>query len=362
MLSTPFGDLTTLNLRDSDTQQLVLFYDKHQILEGLVAENTADQVLEGALTSDCSLTPLRVVSVVGARSGSNKRTVLVLDQGTAPELLHPYLEQLSRQFGVKLVRYDSTARDLVTHPGAYRPGIELTASYGALTQKLRSSGFTKVESAVRNEMRQQQGFWGQLVGAYGNRLGDAVVLPRLFKNFAVQPYFDRGIWDIDRVYWDERRRVYGVIEVKHKYPFGKEPWRLKFGINCGSCGVLRDLASVGFRCFHSIMLKPYWNDTQTVTYLFNDMKARSRVLFCGKHFSFDDLDALYHQKAKTSPGKTTLTGQGDMQYVSFAASSLYRIGLLNDTNISERFAAALNGELQDHVTDTEIRNLRLEAK
>lgn len=362
MLRTPFGDLTTLNLRDPDTQQLVLFYDKHQILEGLVAENAADQVLEGALTSDSSLTPLRVVSVVGARSDSHKRTVLVLDQGTAPKLLHSYLEQLAQQFGVKLVRYDSAARDFITHPGVYRPGTELTDSYGALTQKLRSRGLTKVESAVRNEMRQQQGFWGQLVGAYGDRLGDSVVLPRLFKNFAVQPYFDRGVWDIDRVYWDGRRQAYGVIEVKHKYPFGKEPRPLKFGINCGSCGVLRDLASVGFLCFHSIMLKPYWNDIQTVTYLFNDMKARSRVLFCGKHFSFEELDALYHQPAKTSPGKTTLTGQGDLQYVSFLASNLHRIGMLNDSDISERFAAALHDELQEYVTDAEIRDLRLKVK
>jgi hypothetical protein len=361
MLSTPLGDLTTLDLSDPQIQQAVLFYDKHQLLEGIVAENHIDQILDAALGSDPHLKPLNVVSVMAATSKNKLRTVLVLDQGTATELLNPYLLQLAVKFPTKLVRYDPEKRDFITHKGQYTEGSALDKPYGELVKALGSSGgFAGVQSAVRDELRQKQGFWGQLVGAYGDRLGRSVVLPRLFKNFAVQPYFDRGVWDIDRVYQDTRQNTFGVIEVKHKYPFGKDPWPLQFGLNCGSCSVLRDLAGAGFQCFHSIMVKPFWKDSVSVTYLFNDVQARSRVMFCGKRFSFTELDALYRQRARRSPQKTTLTGQGEMEYVSFPASSLYKVGLLNDPDLPAKFAGALSGLPQLRITDQELQTLRMD--
>lgn len=84
---------------------------------------------------------------------------------------------------------------------------------------------------------------------------------------------------------------------------------------------------------------------ESVTYLFNNMEARSRVLFCGKHFTLTELEQLYKQRSRRSPSKTTLTGQGGLEYVSFAASTLRRIGKLNDQDLSKQLAAALGGAL-----------------
>lgn len=47
MLTTPFGELSTLDLENPETQQRVLFYDKHQVLEGIVAETTSIRCLMG---------------------------------------------------------------------------------------------------------------------------------------------------------------------------------------------------------------------------------------------------------------------------------------------------------------------------
>lgn len=167
--------------------------------------------------------------------------VLVLDQGTPTDLLHPYLTQLAKPFFAKLVRYDSERRQFLTHKDNYREGVVADEPLERLTEVLGAHQITSVAINVKDPTRQQQSFSGQLVGAYGKRLGREVVLPRIFKNFAVQPYFNRGVWDLDRIYCDSARRTYGVIEMKHKYPFGMRA--LQFGINCGSCGVLRDLGS-----------------------------------------------------------------------------------------------------------------------
>lgn len=314
MLPTPFGALGTLDLNDRSTQLKLLSYDKHQIMEGMVAEKDVDHILRTAFQSSPHLVQLDVVSVMAdSDRPQGRRYVLVLDLGTDAELLDRYLSQLGTKFRVKLVRYDHKLKDFVTHLRCYSTGLSLDQPYSELASKLldgKEVRFAPVDASLRNADRQQQVFWGQLVGAYGERLGSDVVLPRIFKNFAAQPYFPKGVWDIDRVCWNSEQQSFCVIEVKHKYPFGNPSWPLSFGINCGSCGVLRDLAAAGFECFHSIMVKPYWIDRVSSTYLFSDREARARLLFCGKLFVLSELQRLYQKKSFKSLRKQTLNGRG----------------------------------------------------
>lgn len=360
MLPTPFGELSSLDLNDQQTQQNILFYDKHQLLEGLVAENHVDQILEKTVQDEKRLIRLNVTSVVAGSSKSQKRYVIVLDHGCEPDLLRAYLLRLARGFNVKLVRYEVTARDFLTHSGRYVENVVLDTSYGLLVRALNSSPtFAPIASAIRDPTRQKQGFWGQLVGAYGSKLGSDAVLPRIFKNFAIQPYFDRGIWDIDRVFWDAQSRLFSVLEVKHKYPSGSARYPLSFGINVGSIGMLLDLATIGFRCFHTIMVKPYWDKGISVTFLFNHLEARKHVLFCGKNFDRDQLQQLFAKAPSLAPAETSLTGRKPLPFVFFDASSMHRIGLLDDQDLSKQFALALTDRLRILVTDDELRSHRL---
>ncbi|WP_158791500.1 hypothetical protein [Granulicella sp. L60] len=360
MLPTPFGELSSIDINERATQQDILFYDKHQLLEGLVAENHVDQILEKTVQDEERLVRLNVTSVLAGSSKSQKRYVLVLDQGCEPDLLRAYLSQLTKRFIVKLVRYDEAARDFVTHPGKYVEDVALDGSYGNLVKALnRNPVFIPIAEAIKDPTRQKQGFWGQLVGAYGDRLGTDVVLPRIFKNFAIQPYFDRGVWDIDRVFWDAQSRLFSVFEVKHKFPSGSGKYPLSFGINVGSVGMLLDLAEAGFRCFHTIMVKPYWNKGVSVTFLFNNLEARKHVLFCGKNFDRNEFLQLSQKKAYSAPSDTSLTGSNTLPFVFFDAVSLFRIGLLDDPDLSRQFALAITEQLQGHVTDDELRSHKL---
>lgn len=78
-LPTPFGELSLLELNDQETQQKVLFFDKRQLLEGLVAENHVDQILEKTVHDEERLVRLNVTSVLAGSSKFKKQYVLVLD-------------------------------------------------------------------------------------------------------------------------------------------------------------------------------------------------------------------------------------------------------------------------------------------
>ena len=280
MLTTPLGDLATLDLNNDSTQEQVLYYDKHQLLEGLVAEDVVDQVLNQMMQRQRNLSRLDVVSVVAAQKATTVKTVFVLDQGAPPEDLHNYVLQLRRGFSVRLVRYDNKSREFVTHNGEYTREIPLDKSLGEILRALEPNPrFPEIDTKIKDIIRQKQGFWGYLSGAYQTNIGMRLVLPRLFKNFAIQPYFDAGVWDIDRTFLGRSGQFY-VIEVKHKFPFGLG--KLKFGINRGSASALCKLSEAGFTCFHSIMVKPYWDDTHSVTYLSMSLKQGSESCSAAK--------------------------------------------------------------------------------
>lgn len=360
MLLTPFGELSSIDLNDQATQQKILFHDKHQLLEGLVAENHIDQILTSAQRGG-RLVRLKVTSVFAKTGKAAKPYVLVLDHGCETKLLNAYLAQLAKTFNVKLVRYDENLRKFFTHSAPYTENITLDSSYGTLVKKMVSeTEFALIAERIKNVSRQMQGFWGQMVSPYGSKLGLEVVLPRIFKNFAVQPYFNEGVWDIDQVYWDTQDHVFSVLEVKHKFPSDTGTFPLSFGINLGSVKMLLALHTAGFRCFHCIMVKPYWDKRVSITFLSNNLEARKNVLFCGKNFSREELEQLSKKKPWFAPSDTSLTGQKRVPVVFFGASSLFRIGLLDDSDLPERFALAITDQLKIQLTDGELRRRKLD--
>jgi hypothetical protein len=155
MLATPFGPLSSLSLDDLQTQQEIVFYDKHQLLEGLVAENHVDQILQKAVEAEKRLVRLDVTSVLAASSKSKRKYVIVLDQGCEPTLLKNYLSQLTLSFNVKLVRYEAAAKDFLTHTTPYVDGVSLDASYGELVTALNPTPvFAPIATAIKDPTRQ----------------------------------------------------------------------------------------------------------------------------------------------------------------------------------------------------------------
>lgn len=361
-MNTPLGNLKTLDLENAEIQKSILYYDKHQILEGLIAEQVVDQIIGKMLATQRQLGGMDVTSLIAAIRGGQRQHAFVLAFSEQSEEIQLYLQALARKYAVHLVRYDSRECDFRTHHGAYNgqtfASLDTLLSVELVTITGRTGeNFPAIHEDVRSLLRQEQSYWGFLKSVYADNLAKCVLLPRIFKNFAVQPYFD-FLWDIDRVLFGRVSRSFYVVEVKHKYPFFGNG-ELRFGVNAGAIRLLNDLAGIGFRCFHSIMVKPYWIDDRSVMYLFNDIEARKNVLFCGKLLSDVELRSILKSRRSSSPAKTSFTGQKLTDYYFFPASWLHRIGELDADSLAGNFARALHGELNIPISDNELRALKL---
>lgn len=356
-MQTPWGELGSLDLADHEVCRTILAGDKHQLAEGLVVESAFDQIfedvpahLEGAVLLDVD------TAVVDTKRSGDQWHAFVWARSLQPGLGR-YLQALERRFRVWLVRTDNPHTTFVAREvqGGRQTGPRWKLD--RLMEELsgRRGQQLAVAADVRNAIRQQQSFWGFLSGRHQEELGQRVILPRLFMNCGVQPWF-RAVWNLDRIL--VRGDKIWLLEIKHKYPMRGH--RLAFGLNVGELGVIVRLGEAGIRCLHAIIVKPQWSKDAGAMYLFNDMQMRSRAALIGVDLNRQTTAGMLAGRRGSSAGHTTFSGEGKLAFHSIEAAKFSRVGVLADgpVTLATGLAGIIRGEPPPPVQDQWLTSLR----
>lgn len=356
-METPWGNLSSLDLKDHELAASVLSADKHQLVEGLAAECLFDQIVENIPTaSGGHVTPLDIESIVVDTQRSNDRFLCFVWARKMMPGLGRYLIALEKCLTPYLVTYDSGEFMAVRVQKGKRAGQKQPLS--ALMMELPGSNFTpfKVDPSVRNRNRQQQAFWGFISDYHQEQLGNRVILPRILINYGIQPYF-RAVWNLDRIFIIDND--VWIFEIKHKFPMDRQG--LRFGINNGELAVLNRLASAGIRCLHTILVKPYWSKDVGSMYLMNDLNKRTHAAIIATPLDHKTTTRLMGQQSGRSGNHTSITGVSGLKYKSLPASDFKVLGLLSDlpADVAGKMLSVMTGKAAEPVQDTWLRSLKL---
>lgn len=360
-MDTPWGPLAGLDPDNRDLALQILQSDKHQLLEGLVVENTFDQlVLPLATVTPRRLVPLDVATVVAQSDGDGRRLFFVWSQNPGAVIgLRRYLMALSRLGDVYLVTYSGT-----TFTAQHRPQGLKSSDIEPLHDLLRrltgnSPSISEVDLTVRDRDRQMTAFWGYLNTTYpGRELWNKVVLFRLLINHGIQPFFS-SVWNLDRIcLFDDQLWMF---EVKHKFPFVSNQ-RLVFGLNVGELSLMNDLDKVSVRILHALIVKPVWSKDVGSMYLHSDLTMRERAAVIGFVMNRDRINQLASSRSGSSPSHTVLTGRGRLSYKTIPAEDFRFLGAFSDgaQPLSANLASLLDGGTLPAVTDSLLRRLRVQ--
>lgn len=355
-MQTPWGSLETLDLESHEFCRKVLASDKHQLIEGLVVESLFDQIFHDVPRFLNGAVPLDVdTAIVRAGSGSTSYFAFVWARKRQTGLGRWLKRLVHAGLRVWLVEHDEPlttffAREYVS--GALEGSLPLAELMAALSG--RRSSQPVVAEAVRDIERQRQSFWGFLSSHYGKELGSRVVLPRLFMNHGVQPWF-RSVWNLDRVV------VHGdqvwLLEIKHKYSIPGSP--LVFGLNDGELRVIEDLSKGGIRCLHAIIVKPVWSKTAGSMYLMNDIRRRGRAALVAVELDPTTTAMMRSEPRRSSGSDTTFTGSGRTAFYPIGAQRFGRLGRLSDdpAELAKGLALMIEGRNLPAVSDAWLREL-----
>ena len=356
---TPWGELEILQLNDADTQKTVLFYEKAQLLEGLVVEQVLDQILSSTAAVE-GIRPVPVELVIAKSRGTSKGSAFVWIHQQTAEVV-PLLDCLCQRYATWPIIFDASKREFLTSATPHERGRPIAFTIKLQDQMRlytgRAPAFTAISASVRDASRQEQAFWGFLVGAYGDRLTECVLLPRILKNFGIQAFFD-WVWDVDRLFLTVGSGTFWAMEIKHKFPI---PSDCSFGLNTGEFRLLQDLSGIGIRCLHVVAVKPYWDKDRSSQYLFNDMAAREHVLLLACEIDRNIAEAMQRGGSATSGGHTTFTGSGTLTFYRLPADRFHKVGLLASTveRNAAGFASMLLGQSAPFTSPAEIRGHRM---
>lgn len=208
---------------------------------------------------------------------------------------------------------------------------------------------------MRDTKRQQQSFWGFLSGQHVDALGQRVILPRIFMNCGIQPWFNK-VWNLDRIL--VRGNDIWLLEIKHKFPMKGKP--LLFGLNEGELSIIVLLAQAGIRCLHTLVIKPVWLPSAGAMYLFNDMRMRARAAVIGIDLDDQITRVMLGGSRRSSPSHTTYSGKGEVGFYTLRASAFSRLGVLSDPaqELASSFAKAVSGALLPPVEDQWLLGLK----
>ena len=364
-MQTPLGSLRNLDLSDHEVCRRILELDKHQLVEGLVFESFFDQYLMSL--PEVSAGTMHAVDVDTA--------VVRLPRRAAPgngDLgafvwarrkvagLGRYIGALLAKMPVWLVKYDETDSEFLAAPmkdgrpqTRWRPLQELAASVG----NGREPVFEEVAPQVRDRNRINQSFWGYLSERHARDLPANVVLPRVFLNWGIQPWF-RYVWNVDRIFLHNEQVWH--LEVKHKFPMDRDDG-LSFGMNNGELRLIGTLTACGLRSFHAIIVKPFWDKSSGSMYLLNDLRARSRAAVIGREMTPEAVRDALSSRGGVSGAHTSFGGRSNVAFRSFPASTFHRFGLLagDSTQVARRIFSHLTRADQPACRDSDLRRLRL---
>ncbi|WP_158677481.1 hypothetical protein [Chromobacterium vaccinii] len=359
-MNTPWGPLSLLNYHDTEIAAEILSSDKHTLLEGLVVESLFDQIVESIPeATGNAITQLDVDTVVVDTGREKERWLVFVWVRSKSEGLGRYFIALERCFVPYYVMYSEGRFDAVRVSKGRKVGK--SRALHELMYEL-SGGQMKpfeVAEAVRDKNRQKQAYWGYISSHYGDYLGDRVVLPRIFINCAIQPYF-RNVWNLDRVL------VVGedvwVLEIKHKFPI--DLYGLYFGINEGELSVLGMLAGANIRCLHTVLVKPYWTTKIGSMYLLGDMKMRERTALVAIVLGEEIIAKICKRPTYKSKNYTSANGKSEVSYKCVQAVEFVSLGLFSDkaTDIAGRIAVLMKGNQLSPVNEAWLRRLRAVSK
>jgi hypothetical protein len=356
-METPWGSLEALDLADHELAAAILSADKHQLAEGLVVECLFDQIVANvAGISGRNIIALDVDSVVVDTRRKEDRWIVFVWAKTLGEGLGRYLLALETRFIPYLVTYRN-GEFMVTRVRAgkrepyARPLQELMMelSDGKVTPFV-------VDASVKDPNRQRQAFWGFISEYYKDDLAGRVVLPRIFINCAIQPYF-RSVWNLDRIFVVDNE--VWVFEVKHKFPMD---WKgLQFGINDGELGMLEMLADAGIRCLHTVLVKPHWSKDIGSMYLLNDLNMRARAAIIAVVLDGTMISEITGRRSGRSGAHTSITGSSGLRFKCIPAARFKKLGLLSDppSDVAARMLSVMSGASSEPVTDGWLQSQKM---
>jgi len=98
-------------------------------------------------------------------------------------------------------------------------------------------------------------------------------------------------------------------------------------------------------------------------YLFNSMQMRARAALIGVDLDQVAISAMLAGGHGSSPGHTTFTGKGKLNYYRLEATSFSRLGVLSDppSFLAAGIAALVHGTELDPVEDRWLRELEVRS-
>ncbi|MHC8319208.1 hypothetical protein ACYZT4_00550 [Pseudomonas sp. GB2N2] len=376
---TPLGYFPEeVDFENLTSNESLLTREKHQLLEGLVIEYVAEQFFETPELKNL-INVLDVVTLI-TKGTSNDRSSMLgqycsfiwkKDDSDIEDFIS-ILQNLAlgcanttyicKEEGMKFYAKKPSSSKWLPLQSYLRNKRAITDA-----KKIR---FPQVDNNSRNNERQLSSILGRLLPAYNKRIIKEVILPRVFKNYIIQPFFRSG-WDLDRIF-----RYQGKLwefELKHKYPIDNynffeeinstnNRYCLSFGINEGQANIIKLLAKQGLNTLHLILVKPRWSDQENPGYLFIDEEARKKTLVIGTILTLEKINAILGGELKKAPSKTSYNGSNETNYYRIPRNFFHVIGSYADgkDKLAPNIIKLLDGKLDSVLTTKNLIDNRLE--
>ncbi|MHB1643973.1 MAG: hypothetical protein ACYCS8_15225 [Acidithiobacillus sp.] len=370
-LLTPFGPLKDIPLDDVDQlKEILVRSDKSRMLEGLVIEAVFNDYLSKLSGQRIEVLPISLVRTLTVKSQPNSRQKYVNSwwvwdrskNGRAATELRVLLAPRSpREEFLFDCYYNEAERDFFMKEWDGMQNIPIQ-SYMLEKRRQLKPQFRIPSKAVINEHRSQQAFWAGISSQYSDDLFRDVVLYRLFKNCAIQPFFD-GVWDIDSLVRLPDGKLM-QLEVKHKYPrVERINDNLSFGINNGQLSVMLDLAQRGIKTLHMIMVKPIWSKDYGTGCLLNRIGDRKNVLFLAKLLDKETLLQIQSGQSYQTGAEQSFTGRTGQKARYVDASEFQFLGTLDDPveDVARNISLAATGALNRPASDRLLKESRIQG-
>ena len=218
-LLTPFGPLRDIPLDNIEQlKEILVRSDKSRMLEGLVIEAVFNEYLGKLVAQGIDVLPVSLVRTLTVKKKPQKKFVTswwVWDHSETGQAAADLCHLMAPSSGEFLFDcyYDEMSRDFFIKKWGEQTNIPIQSFM--LEKRGHSAPRFRIPSeSVIDESRSQQAFSAGISSHYSDDLFKHVVLHRLFKNCAIQPFFD-GVWDIDSLARLPDNSLM-QLEVKHK--------------------------------------------------------------------------------------------------------------------------------------------------
>lgn len=322
-MDTKWGPLASLDTGDVEVLKMILQWDKHAQLEGMIMEHIFDQIADK--TEPYGMEKLEVYTAIAQNYHGASYAIVWLTTNCLTPAARKYLAALSKMYGVYIAHYDDNSKTFVASKTEYDPekkgkyeNVPLQQLMQTLSNKTPPPDFPNIEpkdKEVVDPTRQQQAFWGFLNAVSGEHLYREMVLPRLFMNFGISPYFYAH--DIDRVFL--LNSVCGcedlvILEVKHKFPgHHHKDRKFYFGLNENVCKNVETFLIAGFRYYYLVMVKPFYKKEIPSMYLLGDLEARDKTFFAGCEINLSRIREIMAAKPVEAGKHTSHGGKSKMK-------------------------------------------------